>query len=117
MNHLNNSRLWKAFLYSLAGLKAAWKAEAAFRQEFFLALILLPLALLSDKTAAQKAMLISSVLLLIIIELLNSAVECAIDRFGEERHELSKRAKDIASAAVFVALLNMIAVWACLFLL
>ena len=104
-------RVWNAFLYSLEGLRAAFRHEAAFRQEVALAAVLIPLALLLPAGAVGKAMMIASVLLVLIVELLNSAVEAAIDRISLERHLLSKRAKDIGSAAVMLALLNVLVVW------
>lgn len=105
-------RIWNAFFYSLAGIRAAFKHEHAFRQEVLLAVVLIPIALLSPVGGAGKALMIASVLLVLIVELLNSAVEAAIDRISFERHELSKRAKDIGSAAVMLALVNVIIVWA-----
>lgn len=105
-------RVWNAFNYSLAGLTAAWRNEDAFRQEVLLAALLIPVALLCPVSTVEKAVMIASVLLVIIVELLNSAVEAAIDRISLDRHLLSKRAKDVGSAAVLVALLNVLIVWA-----
>lgn len=110
------ARVWNAFNYSLAGLAAAWRNEDAFRQEVLLAAILIPLALFCPVSAVEKAIMIASVLLVIIVELLNSAVEAAIDRISLDRHLLSKRAKDIGSAAVLIALLNVVIVWALILL-
>lgn len=104
-------RLWNACIYSLAGFRAAYKHEDAFRQEALLAAILIPLALWLPVSALGKALMIASVLLVIIVELLNSAVEATVDRISLENHDLAKRAKDIGSAAVLVSLLNVIAVW------
>ena len=104
-------RIWRALFYSLAGLRSAWSAESAFRQEVTLATVLIPIALLVPASLTQKAMLVGAVMLVLITELLNSAVESAVDRISLEKHALAKRAKDIGSAAVFVALLNLGLVW------
>lgn len=105
-------RIWNAFRYSVAGLRAAYRHEDAFRQEVLLAAILIPAALLSPASELGKAIMIASVLLVIVVELFNSAIEAAIDRISLDRHRLSKRAKDIGSAAVLIALLNVATVWA-----
>ena len=105
------ARLWNAFGYSLAGFRAAYKHEDAFRQEVLLAAILIPLALWLPVTPVGKALMIASVLLVIMVELLNSAVEATVDRISLENHALAKRAKDIGSSAVLVSLLNVIVVW------
>lgn len=104
-------RIVHAFFTSCAGLSDAWRHESAFRQEILLAAILVPVALLLPATAAERALLIATVLLVIIVELLNTSVEAAIDRISFEHNSLSKRAKDIGSAAVFVALVLMAVVW------
>lgn len=104
-------RLFNAFGYSLDGFKAAYKHEDAFRQEVLLAAILIPLALYWEQATLNRALMIGSVLLVLIVELLNSAIEAVVDRVSIERHELAKRAKDIGSAAVFIALANVIAIW------
>lgn len=104
-------RLWNACGYSLAGFRAAFKHEDAFRQETLLAIILIPLALWLPVTPVGKALMIASVLLVIIVELLNSAIEATVDRISLENHDLAKRAKDIGSAAVLVSLCNVIVVW------
>lgn len=104
-------RVWNAFFYSMAGLHAAYKNESAFRQEVWLALILIPLALWLPVTGLGKALMIGAVLLVLIVELLNSAIEATVDRISIEHHALAKRAKDIGSAAVFVALVNVAIVW------
>jgi diacylglycerol kinase (ATP) len=104
-------RLWNAFGYSLAGFRAAYKHEDAFRQEVLLATILIPLALWLPVSGLGKAMMIASVLLVIIVELLNSAIEATVDRISLENHDLAKRAKDIGSSAVLVSLVNVFAVW------
>ena len=104
-------RVIKAAGYSWAGLKAAFKHEAAFRQELALCLVLIPTGLWLGQSGIERALLIGSLLLVLIIELLNSAIEAVVDRFGGEQHELSGRAKDIGSAAVFIALLNTVVIW------
>jgi diacylglycerol kinase (ATP) len=104
-------RLINAFGYSVEGFKAAFKHEDAFRQEVFLAIVLIPLAFYLGKTSVEKALMIASVLLVMIVELLNSAVEAAVDHTSTEHHALAKRAKDIGSAAVFFALTIVFVVW------
>ena len=104
-------RLWNAFGYSLDGFRAAYKHEDAFRQEVLLAAVLIPLALWLPVGPLAKALMIASVLLVLMVELLNSAIEAAIDRISLDRHRLSKRAKDIGSAAVLIALINVLATW------
>ena len=106
----------QAFFNSCDGLRDAWIHESAFRQEVLLALVLIPLALWVPVMPVERALLVTTVLLVIIVELLNSGVEAAIDRIGLERHSLSKRAKDIGSAAVLVALLLCGFVWAAILL-
>jgi diacylglycerol kinase (ATP) len=104
-------RLFNAFGYSLAGFQAAYKHEDAFRQEVLLAVILIPLALWLPVTLVGKALMVTSVLLVIIVELINSAIEATVDRISLENHDLAKRAKDIGSSAVLVSLINVIVVW------
>ena len=104
-------RIWNAFSYSLSGLHAAYLNEDAFRQESLLAALLIPTALLMPLPGLAKALMIASVLLVLIVELLNSAIEAAIDRISLDRHRLSKRAKDIGSAAVLIALINVLTTW------
>jgi diacylglycerol kinase (ATP) len=104
-------RIIYASKYSWQGLKAAYASEAAFRQECYLALVLAPLGLLLGDSGLEKAVLVAVLLLVLIVELLNSALESVVDRFGAEQHVLCGRAKDIASAAVFVALVNVPVVW------
>ncbi|HEX6733556.1 MAG TPA: diacylglycerol kinase [Azonexus sp.] len=106
-------RIWNALRYSLAGLRAAYRYEDAFRQETWLAVLLIPLALLLPVGWLARGLLIASVLLVLVVELLNSAVEAVVDRVSLENHRLAKRAKDIGSAAVLVTLLLVVAVWAC----
>lgn len=105
-------RLWNAFGYSLAGFRAAYKHEDAFRQEVLLAIVLVPMALWLPASHVGKALMIASVLLVIIVELINSAIEATVDRISLENHDLAKRAKDIGSAAVLVSLVNVVVVWA-----
>ncbi|ENO82379.1 diacylglycerol kinase [Thauera mechernichensis] len=104
-------RIWNAFHYSLDGLRAAYRHEDAFRQEVLLTLVALPLALWLGDSALERALMIGSVLLVLIVELLNSAIEATVDRVSLERHQLAKRAKDIGSAAVLIALINAAVVW------
>ncbi|CAM4036554.1 diacylglycerol kinase [Roseateles saccharophilus] len=104
-------RIIHAAGYSWAGLKAAYSGESAFRQETWLCILAAPLAFWLAKTWEQAALLLGSLLVVIIVELLNSAIEAVVDRVSFERHELSKRAKDIASAAVLMALLLAAGVW------
>lgn len=104
-------RLINALRYSFDGLTAAYRHEDAFRQEVWLALILIPLAIFLPASGIGKALMIGSVLLVLVAELLNSAIEAAVDRVSLERHRLAKRAKDIGSAAVLVALINVIVTW------
>lgn len=105
------SRLVNAFGYSVEGFKAAFKHEDAFRQEVFLAILLVPLGLYLGSTGVEKALLVAVVLLVMIVELFNSAIEAAVDHTSLERHPLAKRAKDIGSAAVFLALTIAASVW------
>ncbi|AWI76938.1 diacylglycerol kinase [Parazoarcus communis] len=105
-------RIWNALRYSLAGLRAAILHEDAFRQECLLAAILIPAAFFVPTNGIGKALLIGSTLLVLVVELLNSAIEATVDRVSLERHQLAKRAKDIGSAAVLIALINLAAVWA-----
>ena len=104
-------RIINAFGYSMKGLRAAFKHESAFRQETALLVIMLPIAILLGQTIVDYSILIGSLLLVIIVELLNSAVEAVVDRVGDEHHKLAGRAKDIGSAAVFVSLVNVIVIW------
>jgi len=104
-------RVWNALFYSMAGFAAAFKYEDAFRQEVILAAIMIPLSFFLPVSSVGRALMIAAVLLVLIIELLNSALEASVDRVSTERHPLAKRAKDIGSAAVFVALLNVAVVW------
>jgi diacylglycerol kinase (ATP) len=109
-------RLINAFGYSLAGLKAAYKNEDAFRQETVMAIVLIPLALYLGTSPMMRAMLIGAVFLVMIVELLNSSIEATVDRISLENHRLAARAKDIGSAAVLMSLLNLAVVWGLLLL-
>jgi diacylglycerol kinase (ATP) len=100
----------------MKGLKACYEFEEAFRQEVFILIPLVPIGLWLGQTPVERAMLIGSLLLVPIVELLNSAIEANVDRIGLERHELSERAKDIASAAVFASVLFVFVVWALILL-
>ena len=108
------ARVVRAFFYSMAGLSAAWKHEGAFRQEVMLAAVMIPVACFVPVAAVERAMLVATVLLVLVVELLNSSIEAAIDRISTDHHALSKRAKDAGSAAVFVALVLCVVVWAIL---
>ena len=106
------ARIIRAARYSWQGLVTCYKTEAAFRQELALAVVLLPLGLWLGDNGIERALLAGSVLLVLIVELINTGVEYVVDRIGAEYHELSGKAKDIASAAVFLALVNLALVWA-----
>lgn len=105
------TRLLRAFGNSFRGVTGAFREEAAFRQELALAVVAIPAGLWLGRTGIERALLIAPMLLILIVELLNSAVEAAIDRIGPEHHELSGLAKDIGSAAVFAAFVLLGAVW------
>jgi len=109
-------RLWNALGYSLQGLASAFRLEDAFRQECLLAAVLVPVAFLLPVRGSEKALMVAVVLLVLVVELLNSAVEAAVDRVSLENHLLAKRAKDIGSAAVFLSLINVAVVWALILL-
>lgn len=104
-------RIWHALHYSLAGIKSALKHEAAFRQEALLAAVLIPLALFLPASALGKSIMVASVLLVLVVELLNSTIEATVDYVSQEVHPLAKRAKDMGSAAVLLSLLNAAIVW------
>lgn len=105
-------RLNNATRFSMQGFRQAWEGEAAFRFEVILASVMLPVALLLEISALERIALVGSVLLVLMVELLNSAVEAAVDRVGSELHPLSGRAKDLGSAAVFIALILAVFTWA-----
>jgi len=101
----------RALIWSLAGLGSAWRHEMAFRIEVVLFIFLAPLAIWLGKTAAERGVLFGTLVLVLVAELINSAVEAVVDRISDERHHLSKRAKDLGSAAVFVCLVNVPVTW------
>ena len=103
---------WRATGIALQGLYTAWQHEEAFRQETIIAAIAIPVALFLPVGFSDKAILIGSIFLVLIVELLNSAIEAAVDHTSLERHPLAKRSKDIASAAVFLSIVNALALWA-----
>ena len=104
-------RIINATGYSMHGLAAAFKHESAFRQELALVVILAPVAIYIGQSSVERSILIASLILVLIVELLNSAIEAIVDRVGHEHHELSGQAKDIGSAAVFVSLANAVIIW------
>lgn len=106
------TRIWNAFLYSLSGIIIAWREERAFKEEALLGAIMIPAAFFLAPDKISLLLMIGSVLLVLALELVNTAVEAAINRIGPEIHPLSKKAKDTASAAVLIALLNAGLVWA-----
>lgn len=105
------SRIFVAFRFSMKGLKLCYRSEAAFRQELWLSVFLIPLALVYGESPIDKVLLISSVFLVLIVEVLNSAVESVVDRIGSEYHELSGAAKDMGSAAVWLSLVLLVITW------
>lgn len=109
-------RLWLAFANSWKGFRGAFRNEAAFRQEVALAVVLLPLGAYLGKTPVEKALLVSSVLLVLIVELLNTGIETVVDRIGLERHELSGLAKDVGSTAVLLSFGVLVVIWGFLLL-
>jgi len=104
-------RIVNATFFSLAGLRAAWHSEAAFRQESLLCVVLVPAAFWLGETAVERSLLIGACLLVLIVELLNSGIETVVDRVGAEHHELSGKAKDLGSAAVLLSLVLLLVVW------
>ena len=105
-------RVWRAAGYSAAGFRAALKNEAAFRQELGLFVVLAPLGWWLGRDGVEQSLLVGSLMLVLLVELLNSAIEVVVNRIGQDRHALSGQAKDIASAAVFVSLILVVMVWA-----
>ena len=105
------ARVVNAWRYSMDGLAGAWRTEGAFRQEVICAAILIPIACIVPVSILERALLIASVLMVIVVELLNTAMETAIDRISLDRHSLSKKAKDTGSAAVLVAIVIAMLVW------
>lgn len=104
-------RVWNALFYSMSGFGAAFKHEDAFRQEVILSCVLIPAAFFLTDEAVARAIMIGSVLLVLLAELINSAIEATVDRISLEDHKLAKRAKDIGSAAVFVSFVNVVVIW------
>ena len=104
-------RAWQAFLWSMKGLRATWDVESSFRLEVYLFLVLAPLGLWLGESGIERAILIGSLVLVLVVELLNSAVEAVVDRWGAEHNELAGRAKDMGSAAVFLADMNVLICW------
>jgi len=104
-------RVWNALTYSLDGLAAAFRHEDAFRQKVLLALVLVPMALCTPAAGPGKALMVAAVLLVLVVELLNSGIEAVTDRISLEDHVLAKRAKDMGSAAVMISLVNVPVVW------
>ena len=105
-DHIEN-----AFRYTFAGLKAAWENELAFRGEIVVAIVMVPLGIWLGRSAVERSLLVASILLILVTELVNSALEAVVDRIGSERHELSKRAKDMGSAAAFISMVTAALVW------
>ncbi|MCB1844307.1 MAG: diacylglycerol kinase [Halioglobus sp.] len=105
------SRIWYAGLYSIKGLSGAWRNQAAFRQEVLLALVMVPAAFWLGQGATEQILLVGSVILVLVVELINSAIEAVVDRIGSELHPLSGAAKDMGSAAVMLCLLLALFVW------
>ena len=108
-------RLLNALNYSLSGLLLAWQNEVAFRQEVILAIVLVPVAFMVPVDVTQRVLLVASVLLVLVVEMINSAIEAAVDRVSLDIHPLAKRAKDMSSAAVLLALMNAILIWIMIF--
>ena len=106
------ARICAATIYSVDGLRACFRSEEAFRLELILSLIFGPLAFILGETAIEIAMLLLAIALVLLVELLNSAIEAVVDRVGMDYHELSKKAKDIASGAVFISLMTFLLIWA-----
>ncbi len=110
-NNKGLKRIYNAFFFSMHGFKACFKTEEAFRQEVYLAIIMIPLGLWLGKNAVEQSLLVGSVFLVLTVEILNTAVERAIDRISFEKHDLSKEAKDMGSAAVFLMLMMTGLIW------
>jgi len=104
-------RVWKAFTWSMQGLRATWAVESSFRLEVYLFVVLAPLAYWLGHDGIERALLIAPMLGVLVVEVLNSALEAIVDRWGPEHHELAGRAKDMGSAAVFLADLTVLACW------
>ena len=106
------ARVLLAAKWSLQGLRAAWLHESSFRLEVYLFVVLAPLAMWAGQTPVERVLLVGSCVLVLAVELLNSAIEAVIERYGAEYHELAGRAKDMGSAAVFVLMMNVLFTWA-----
>jgi diacylglycerol kinase (ATP) len=104
-------RAWQAFLWSMKGLRATWDVESSFRLEVYLFLVLAPLGYWWGESGVERAILIGSLVLVLVVEVLNSAVEAVVDRWGAEHNELAGRAKDMGSAAVFLSDMNVLICW------
>jgi len=104
-------RAWQAFLWSMQGLRATWDVESSFRLEVYLFVLLAPLAAWLGQSGIERAILVGCMMLVLVVEVLNSALEAVVDRWGPEHNELAGRAKDMGSAAVFLADLNVLACW------
>ena len=104
-------RAWQAFLWSMQGLRATWNVESSFRLEVYLFVVLAPLAAWLGQSGIERAILVGSMMLVLVVEVLNSALEAVVDRWGSEHNTLAGRAKDMGSAAVFLADLNVLACW------
>lgn len=104
-------RIWQALVWSMKGLRTAWQLESSFRLEVYLCVLLVPLAMYLGNTGIERLLLIAPLLLVLIVEILNSAIEAVVDRWGVEHHPLAARAKDMGSAAVFLADVNAVLCW------
>jgi diacylglycerol kinase (ATP) len=104
-------RVWHAFIWSMQGLRATWDVESSFRLEVYLFFVLAPLAFWLGHGGVERSILVGSMLIVLVVEVLNSAVEAIVDRWGQEFHELAGRAKDMGSAAVFLADMNVLLCW------
>ena len=104
-------RIINATFFSFAGFRAAWRDEAAFRQELMMCVVLVPTAFWLGRTAVERSLLVGTCLLVLVVELLDTGIENVVDRFGGEHHKLSGQAKDLGSAAVFVSLMLVLVVW------
>ena len=104
-------RAWQAFLWSMKGLRATWDVESSFRLEVYLFLVLAPLGYWLGANGVERAILIGTLVLVLVVEVLNSAVEAVVDRWGAEHNELAGRAKDMGSAAVFLSDMNVLICW------
>jgi diacylglycerol kinase (ATP) len=104
-------RIWQAFQWSMKGLRAAWQLESSFRLEVYLCVVLVPIGFYLGQTVVERFLLVSVLLLVLIVEVLNSAIEAVVDRWGPEHHDLAGRAKDMGSAAVFLSDVNAVVCW------